>query len=180
MPLSVSLQGLSAGVTSNSCPRKKETIFTGIPIQGMSLWGLLVVIEVLVCLVLGSLWDEAFEQNTQWQQMACIPTGHVDPLLPEISLPCLYWQLWISHIWWAPNPLQCSCLENPRDGEPGGLPFMGSHRVGHNWSDLAAVAAWWSTYILPVLQEDSLPTHLSLVRIPTEDFKHSSAPLILL
>ena len=39
------------------------------------------------------------------------------------------------------NPLQCSCLENPRDGEPGGLPSMGSHRVGHNWSDLAAVAA---------------------------------------
>ena len=35
------------------------------------------------------------------------------------------------------NPLQCSCLENPRDG---GLPSMGSHRVGHNWSDLAAAA----------------------------------------
>ena len=30
------------------------------------------------------------------------------------------------------NPLQCSCLENPRDGEPGGLPSMGLHRVGHN------------------------------------------------
>ena len=30
------------------------------------------------------------------------------------------------------NPLQCSCLENPRDGEPGGLPSMGSHRVGHD------------------------------------------------
>ena len=30
------------------------------------------------------------------------------------------------------NPLQCSCLENPRAGEPGGLPSMGSHRVGHN------------------------------------------------
>ena len=39
------------------------------------------------------------------------------------------------------NPLQCSCLENPRDGEPGRLPSMGSHRVGHNWSDLAAAAA---------------------------------------
>ena len=39
------------------------------------------------------------------------------------------------------NPLQCSCLENRRDGEPGGLPSMGSHRVGHDWSDLAAVAA---------------------------------------
>ena len=39
------------------------------------------------------------------------------------------------------NPLQCSCLENPRDGEPGGLPSMGSHRVGHDWSDLAVAAA---------------------------------------
>ena len=34
-------------------------------------------------------------------------------------------------------------------GEPVGLPSMGSHRVGHNWSDLAAAAAsscplnWW-------------------------------------
>ena len=26
----------------------------------------------------------------------------------------------------------------PGTGEPGGLPSMGSHRVGHNWSDLAA------------------------------------------
>ena len=38
------------------------------------------------------------------------------------------------------NPLQCSCLENPRTGEPGELPSMGSHRVGHDWSDLAAAA----------------------------------------
>ena len=37
------------------------------------------------------------------------------------------------------NPLQCSCLENPRDGEPGGLPSMGLHRVGHDWSDLVVV-----------------------------------------
>ena len=27
----------------------------------------------------------------------------------------------------------------PETGEPGGLPSMGSHRVGHDWSDLAAV-----------------------------------------
>ena len=39
------------------------------------------------------------------------------------------------------KPLQCSCLENPRDGEPGGLPSMESYRVGHDWSDLAAAAA---------------------------------------
>ena len=29
----------------------------------------------------------------------------------------------------------------PGMAEPGGLPSMGSHRVGHNWSDLAAAAA---------------------------------------
>ena len=28
----------------------------------------------------------------------------------------------------------------PGTGEPGGLPSMGSHRVGHAWSDLAAAA----------------------------------------
>ena len=28
------------------------------------------------------------------------------------------------------KPLQCSCLENPRDEDPGGLPSMGLHRVG--------------------------------------------------
>ena len=28
----------------------------------------------------------------------------------------------------------------PGTGEPGGLPSMGSHRVGHNWSNLAAAA----------------------------------------
>ena len=54
----------------------------------------------------------------------------------------------------------------PGTGEPGGLLFMGSHRVGHNWSDLAAVAAaifhcvyvpqlpypficWWASMLLP-------------------------------
>ena len=40
----------------------------------------------------------------------------------------------------------------PGTGEPGGLPSLGSHRVGHDWSDLAAAAAgsfdpvgllWW-------------------------------------
>ena len=30
------------------------------------------------------------------------------------------------------NPLQYSCLDNPGIGEPGGLPSMGSHRVGHD------------------------------------------------
>ena len=36
------------------------------------------------------------------------------------------------------NPLQCSCLENPRDGGAWWAQTMGSHRVGHDWNDLAA------------------------------------------
>ena len=35
-------------------------------------------------------------------------------------------------------------------GEPGGLPSMGSHRVGHDWSDLAL--AWWLRWYRICLQ----------------------------
>ena len=31
----------------------------------------------------------------------------------------------------------------PGTGEPGGLPSMRSHRVGHDWGNLAAAAAAW-------------------------------------
>ena len=34
----------------------------------------------------------------------------------------------------------------PGTAEPGGLPSMGSHRVEHDWSDLAAVAEYSSGY----------------------------------
>ena len=34
----------------------------------------------------------------------------------------------------------------PGTGEPGGLLSMGSHRVGHDWSDLAA-AKWYDNWI---------------------------------
>jgi len=40
----------------------------------------------------------------------------------------------------------------PGTGEPGGLPFMGLHRVGHDWSDLAAAAdikKTWAAVNLP-------------------------------
>ena len=45
------------------------------------------------------------------------------------------------------NPLQCSCLENPRDGGAWWAAVYGSHRVGHDWSDLAA--AEWVTIQIP-------------------------------
>ena len=38
----------------------------------------------------------------------------------------------------------------PGTGEPGGLPSMGSHRVGHDCSDLAAAAAA-VTVLIPLL-----------------------------
>ena len=38
------------------------------------------------------------------------------------------------------NPFQCSCLENPRDRGAWWAAVLGSHRVRHDWSDLAA--AW--------------------------------------
>ena len=47
------------------------------------------------------------------------------------------------------NPPKYSCLENPMDGgvwwteDPGGLQSIGSQRVGHSWSNLARIHAWW-------------------------------------
>ena len=38
------------------------------------------------------------------------------------------------------NPLQYSCLEKPRDRGACWVLSMGSHRVGHDWRDLAAAA----------------------------------------
>ena len=39
------------------------------------------------------------------------------------------------------TPLSVLAWRIPGMGEPGGLPSMGSHRVRHNWNDLAEVAA---------------------------------------
>ena len=36
----------------------------------------------------------------------------------------------------------------PGMGEPGGLPSMGSHRVRHDWSDLAAAAICYINYLV--------------------------------
>ena len=41
---------------------------------------------------------------------------------------------------WQPTPVVLA-WRIPGTGEPGGLPSMGMHRVGHDWSTLAAAAA---------------------------------------
>ena len=53
----------------------------------------------------------------------------------------------------------------PGMGEPRGLPSMGSHRVGHDWNDLAAAAAkiWKQpTYIAGLFIHSSTNGHLGV------------------
>ena len=40
----------------------------------------------------------------------------------------------------------------PWMGEPGGLPSQGSHRVGQDWSDLAAAAVEWASLVAQLLK----------------------------
>ena len=71
------------------------------------------------------------EEPGRLQSMGSLRVGHDWTTSLSLSLSCIGEG--------NGNPLQCSCLENPRTGEPGGLPSMGSHRVRHDWSDLAAL-----------------------------------------
>ena len=48
------------------------------------------------------------------------------------------------------NPLQRSCLENPRDRGAWWVSSMGSHRVRHDWSNLAAAAAVTPSQLLRI------------------------------
>jgi len=49
----------------------------------------------------------------------------------------------------------------PGTREPGGLPSLGSHRVGHDWSDLAAAAGWDGSGFSPDLYFSSCGAMLS-------------------
>ena len=55
------------------------------------------------------------------------------------------------------NPLQCSCLENPRGGGAWWAASVESHSFGHNWSDLAADSILKS-------RDMTLPTKVCLVK----------------
>ena len=67
------------------------------------------------------------------QSMGSVGAEHTERLHFHFSLSCIGEG--------NGNPLQCSCLENPRDGGAWWAAVYGSHRVGHDWSDLAAAAA---------------------------------------
>ena len=53
----------------------------------------------------------------------------------------------------------------PGMGEPGGLPSMGSHRVGPDWSDLAAVAV---KALIPLIRvPPSRPSYIPKAALPS-------------
>ena len=65
-----------------------------------------------------------------WRSLVgCSPWGHTERLHFHFPLLCIGEG--------NGNPLQRSCLENPRDG---GAWWADVYRVGHDWSDLAAAA----------------------------------------
>ena len=55
----------------------------------------------------------------------------------------------------------------PGTGEPGGLPSMGLHRVGHGWRDLAAAAAAYIRY------DDFIHVYAAMVIIHTSTPSHN-------
>ena len=60
------------------------------------------------------------------------------------------------------NPLQCSSLGNPRDGGAWWAAVYGSHRVGHDWRDLAELFIY---FVQPVnISSFSLLTSLAPIR----------------
>ena len=73
------------------------------------------------------------EEPARLQSMGSRRVGH--ELVTSLSLfTFMHWRRK-----WQPTPEFLP--ENPRDGGACGLPSMGSHRVGYDWSDLAATAA---------------------------------------
>ena len=123
--------------------------------------------EVYSCLIMlaptycGN-WDQRLEEIIALLAFLRRRQWHPTPvLLPGKShgwrslVGCSPWGRW-SRTWLSDFTFtfHCHALEKemathssvlawriPGTGEPGGLPSMGSHRVGHDWSDLAAAAA---------------------------------------
>ena len=62
-----------------------------------------------------------------------LPQGLPEQSLPPSPLPpAPLTSLLFGMYWCLTNPLQCSCLENPRDGGAWWAAVYGLHRVGHD------------------------------------------------
>ena len=87
-----------------------------------------------------------FSSVTQSCPTLCDPMDCSTPGLPVHQLP----EFTQTHVMEKAMATHSSVLDwrIPGMGEPGGLPFMGSHRVRHDWSDLPAAAAASVKYTL--------------------------------
>ena len=63
----------------------------------------------------------------------------------------------------------------PGTAEPGRLPSVGSHRVGHNWSDLAAVAAAAAACSWVLSGRQNLLENLLVQKLPVPSRKPQSS-----
>ena len=64
----------------------------------------------------------------------------------------------------------------PGTGEPGGLPSMGSHRVGHNWSDLAAAANKLPPCLAHQIRSDQISRSVVSDSLRPHESQHARPP----
>ena len=74
---------------------------------------------------------------------------------------------------WQPTPVLLPG-KIPWMDKPGGLPSMGSHRVRHDWSDLAAAEAEWLDYIFTLVQSVQLLSSVLLFVNPWTTARQAS------
>ena len=86
-----------------------------------------------------ALLSMGFSRQEYWSGLPCSPPGDLpNPGIEPISLtsPALAGGFLTTSTTWTHSSVLAWRI--PGTGEPGGLPSMGSHRVGHDPSDLAA------------------------------------------
>ena len=113
----------------------RQEYWSGAPSPSLEKWYKWTYLQAFRLHVWRRRWHPTPGESHGWRSLVgCSPWGHEESDTTErlhfyCSLSCIGEG--------NGNPLQCSCLENPRDGGAWWLPSMGSHRVGHDWSDLA-------------------------------------------
>ena len=132
-----------------------RNVIHSICMHSKSIQSCLTLCDLMDCSLPGS--SVGFSSQEYWSELPCPPPGDLpDPGIEHISLmsPALAGRFFTTSATWKAHIVQCIIFfislathsnvlvwRIPGTEEPGGLPSVGSHRVGHDWSDLAAAAA---------------------------------------